>query len=81
VVYLTVLAPANASPNRLSFPINALKSKPASTWSAAQSEEFYGFKRWGAGHFSVDEDGFVSVQPRADGRSIRILDVVHALAE
>jgi arginine decarboxylase len=54
-----------------------LKSKSASTWSSAKSEEHYGFKRWGAGHFSVDEDGFVSVQPRADGRRIRIMDVVH----
>jgi len=77
VVYLTVLAPANASPNRLSFPINALKSKPASTWSAAQSEEFYGFKRWGSGHYLVDGEGFVAVQPRADGRNIRVLDVIN----
>jgi arginine decarboxylase len=53
-----------------------LKSKSASSWSAAQSEERYGFKRWGFGHFSVDADGFVAVQPLADGRSIRVLDVV-----
>src|SRR5208283_5349500 len=42
-----------------------------------QSEEHYGFKRWGSGHFSVDHEGFVQVQPLADGRSIRIMDVVH----
>jgi arginine decarboxylase len=53
-----------------------LKSKSSSSWSAAQSEERYGLKRWGFGHFSVDEEGFVSVQPLADGRSIRVLDVV-----
>ncbi len=53
-----------------------MKSKSASTWSAAQSEEHYGFKRWGTNHFSVDSEGFVSVQPRADGRGIRLLDVV-----
>src|SRR5208283_5722038 len=41
-----------------------------------QSEEHYGFKRWGSGHFSVDHEGFVQVQPLADGRSIRILDVI-----
>jgi arginine decarboxylase len=53
-----------------------LKSKSASNWSAAKSEEHYGFKRWGANHFAVDPEGFVSVQPLADGRSIRVLDVV-----
>jgi arginine decarboxylase len=53
-----------------------LKSKSASSWSAAQSEDHYGFKRWGSGHFNVAADGFVNVQPLADGRAIRIMDVV-----
>ncbi|HEY0947662.1 MAG TPA: biosynthetic arginine decarboxylase [Opitutaceae bacterium] len=53
-----------------------MKSK-SSSWSAAQSEEHFGFKRWGSGHFGVDADGFVQVQPLADGRAIRIMDVVH----
>ena len=54
-----------------------MKSKSSSAWSAAQSEEHFGFKRWGSGHFTVDSDGFVQVQPLAEGRSIRIMDVVH----
>ncbi len=54
-----------------------MKSKSASAWSAAQSEELYGFKRWGSGHFGVDAEGYVNVQPRADGRQIRLMDVVH----
>jgi len=54
-----------------------LKTKAASAWSAAKSEEHFGFKRWGSGHFSVDSDGFVQVQPLADGRAIRILDVIN----
>jgi arginine decarboxylase len=53
-----------------------LKSKSASSWSAAKSEEHYGFKRWGSGHFGVEDSGFVNVQPLADGRCIRIMDVV-----
>ena len=53
-----------------------LKSKSASNWSAAQSEEHYGFKRWGANHFAVDSEGFVEVQPLSDGRTIRIMDVI-----
>ncbi len=53
-----------------------MKNKPSSAWSAAKSEELYGFKRWGSGHFAVDPEGCVSVQPLADGRGIRVLDVV-----
>jgi len=53
-----------------------LKSKQSSSWSAAKSEELYGFKRWGAGHFAVDSDGFVNVHPLADDRQIRVTDVV-----
>lgn len=53
-----------------------MKSKSTSTWSAAKSEELYGFKRWGSGHFSVDAEGFTTVQPLGDDRNIRILDVV-----
>jgi arginine decarboxylase len=53
-----------------------LKTKSASHWSAAQSEEHYGFKRWGANHFSVDSEGFVQVAPLSDGRTIRLMDVV-----
>ena len=57
-----------------------MKSKSASaapSWSNAKSEELYGFKRWGAGHFGVADDGTVAVQPLSDGRSIRIMDVVN----
>ncbi len=54
-----------------------MKSKSSSTWSAAKSEEHYGFKRWGSGHISVDDEGFVNIQPRADDRGIRVLDVIN----
>ncbi|MSU46371.1 MAG: biosynthetic arginine decarboxylase [Lacunisphaera sp.] len=53
-----------------------MKTKSAANWSVAQSEEHYGFKRWGANHFSVDSEGFVQVQPLADGRTIRLMDVI-----
>lgn len=53
-----------------------MKQKSSSAWSAAKSEEHYGFKRWGSGHISVDGEGFVNVQPLVDGRGIRVLDVV-----
>jgi arginine decarboxylase len=54
-----------------------LKTKSAPGWSAARSEEHYGFKRWGSGHISVDDEGFVAIQPLTDGRGIRIFDVVN----
>jgi arginine decarboxylase len=56
---------------------NSLKTKSSSAWTVAKSEDHYGFKRWGSGHISVDSDGFVNVQPRLDGRGIRVLDVVN----
>ena len=61
---------------RLLLP-HSLKSKTSSAWSAAKSEEHYGFKRWGAGHITVDDEGFVKFLPRADERGIRVVDVVH----
>ena len=64
-----------ASPQWPALP-DILKSKSSSAWSAAKSEELYGFKRWGSGHLSVDTEGFVNIQPLTDGRSIRILDVI-----
>ena len=65
-----------SKPNpRPAYPVK-LKTKSAANWSVAQSEEHYGFKRWGANHFSVDSEGFVQVQPLADGRTIRLMDVI-----
>lgn len=58
------------------MPARPSKSKSASRWNVAKSEELYGLKRWGAGHFAVDAQGYVTVQPGAGGRDIRIMDVV-----
>lgn len=45
-------------------------------WTPQEAEEYYGFKRWGAAHFSVDEEGFLNVHPMGDQRHIRIIDIV-----
>ncbi|MCF3649492.1 biosynthetic arginine decarboxylase [Synoicihabitans lomoniglobus] len=58
-----------------------MKTDPASPWSTAQSEEFYGLKRWGSGHYSVSTDGCINVQPLADGREISIKDVINEAEE
>ncbi len=58
-----------------------MKTDSVSSWSTAQSEDFYGFKRWGSGHFSVDETGNVAVSPLADGRNVLIKDVIDEAVE
>ncbi|MGE9296868.1 MAG: biosynthetic arginine decarboxylase, partial [Puniceicoccales bacterium] len=46
-------------------------------WTAADSAVYYGLPRWGQGHFSADDDGFLCVSPLGEeGPSIRIADVV-----
>ena len=47
-----------------------------SSWKTAYAEEYYGLKRWGSGHFTVDSSGYMQVHPLRDGRSIRIHDIV-----
>jgi arginine decarboxylase len=75
-MHLTDSKSGNASHNSPFF-LTALKSKAASSWTASDSEDLYGFKRWGAGHYSVDAEGFVQVNPRIEGRNIRLMDVVN----
>ena len=53
-----------------------MKRKADTSWSPEKSEELYGFRRWGHPHFSVDAGGHVTVDPLADNRKIRIVDVV-----
>lgn len=59
------------------------KSAAANAWTTAQAEEYYGLRRWGAGHFNVDEKGYLCVQPLgpAGGPSIRLMDVVKEAAD
>jgi arginine decarboxylase len=54
-------------------------SKPTN-WTIKHAEEYYGFKRWGGAHFSVDPKGCLCVHPLGDDRKIRILDVVKEAA-
>ena len=49
-------------------------------WSVAESENYYGLKRWGGDHFSIDDDGYVQVHPLSDRRAIRIHDIVKEAA-
>lgn len=50
-------------------------------WTASSADAYYGFSRWGKGHFSVDTDGALCVHPMADARKIRIVDVLEEARE
>lgn len=52
------------------------KKNSVTPWTPREAEEYYGFKRWGSSHFSVDDDGFLNVHPMGDQRHIRIIDIV-----
>ena len=58
-----------------------LKTTAKRGWSAKSAEDYYGFNRWGAGHFSVDDSGCVRVHPLKDARSIRLMDVIEEARE
>ena len=40
-----------------------IKSEPLGRWNKEKSEELYGIKNWGAGYFSISENGNVLVDP------------------
>ena len=46
------------------------------TWSPKEAEDYYGFRRWGADHFTVDASGALCVHPLGDQRNIRLHDIV-----
>ena len=47
-----------------------------SDWTIASSENYYGLKNWGKGHFKIDEEGFLKVHPLKDSNGIRIFDII-----
>lgn len=57
-----------------------MKNATDKTWTVRKAEDYYGFKRWGGGHFSVDANGEVCVHPSGDHRAIRIMDIVREAA-
>ncbi|TVP79519.1 MAG: biosynthetic arginine decarboxylase [Puniceicoccaceae bacterium] len=61
--------------------MTAAQKDKTTAWSVTDSENYYGLKRWGGGHFSIDSQGFMQVHPLRDARSIRIHDIVKEAAE
>ena len=53
-----------------------------SEWDIEQSAELYGLDTWGAGSFSINEPGHVSIRPRGDdGPEIDLLSLVEDLQQ
>lgn len=59
------------------------KSAADNAWTIAQAEEYYGLRRWGGGHFCVDDEGYLCVRPlgNAGGPTIRLMDIVQETAD
>ena len=58
----------------------ALKIHTSAPWTLRDAEDYYGIKRWGGNHFSMDESGGLCVHPAGDHRKIRLLDIVNEAA-
>lgn len=58
-----------------------MKNKSSNAWNLRHAENYYGFKRWGGNHFSVDDGGFVCAHPAGDHRKIRLLDIIEESRE
>jgi arginine decarboxylase len=57
-------------------------AKHASKWSIADSLKYYSIKDWGAGYFTINRKGHLSVQPYGeDGPSIDVMDIVEDIQE
>src|SRR5262245_52275976 len=50
-------------------------------WTIRDCMELYNVPNWGAGFFSVNAQGHVEVQPRADGPRIDLLELVQDLRQ
>lgn len=50
-------------------------------WSTHEANRLYGISKWGAGYFSIDPEGFLTVSPLKDEVSIRIVDIINAARE
>lgn len=56
--------------------MNSTNVSKQTPWTIKDADDYYGFKRWGGTHFTVDPRGNLCVHPLGDERKIRILDIV-----
>ena len=46
------------------MPVRRTRKDDGSQWTAADSRSVYGIRHWGAGYFSISDDGHVEVRPQ-----------------
>ncbi|NTW71477.1 MAG: biosynthetic arginine decarboxylase [Eubacteriaceae bacterium] len=58
------------------------KTELLGRWTKQKSEELYGIKNWGAGYFSISENGEVLVNPYKDkSAAVSIMDIISGVLE
>ena len=59
------------------------KSEPLGRWTKEKSEELYGIENWGAGYFSISNQGEVLVNPYKDdtAKAISLMDIISGVRE
>jgi arginine decarboxylase len=61
--------------------ISTLLKNNGTAWSIDQSAETYGINNWGAGYFSVSENGEVIVHPHGNGTEVSLRNIVDGLID
>ncbi|MCP5468416.1 MAG: biosynthetic arginine decarboxylase [Deltaproteobacteria bacterium] len=57
-------------------------SKSTKKWSISNSLQYYGIKEWGAGYFTINRKGHLTVQPYGEeGPMIDVMDIVEDIQE
>jgi arginine decarboxylase len=51
------------------------------SWTARQAEELYGVQNWGAGYFSVSDQGEVVVRPSGNGGAVSLQEISRGIQE
>ena len=61
----------------------AAMDTPDPAWTAADSADLYGVNEWGAGYFTVSDEGriCVSADPDGEGSPVPVLDIVQGMQE
>ena len=59
------------------MPVRRTRKDDGSQWTAADSRSVYGIRHWGAGYFSISDDGHVEVRPQGpNGDAIEFTSLI-----
>ena len=64
------------------MPVRRTRKDDGSQWTAADSRSVYGIRHWGAGYFSISDDGQVEVRPQGPvGEPIEFTGLIEQLRD